>query len=303
VWVAIIATYALVSLGAPQNITVKGSVQPAPAPGHSFLVDVSDDRGNERGKGQINSDGTFQFPAEGQSQESVNVTIRDGAKLLYNDTQPLGTPWEIQIGPLDGGAPPDSAVARAVEWSLLFSLIAALVELQFRSKASLFSCFVGSSFLYVALAGFFNTLAAAMAASLLQTKLPGGPVLTPMFYALFGVFAFEAVLSNTNITIFGKGVLAFQEWTGKARDPAVTAVQHRQVQIESDRTTALANRLIRLDDGKLTAYLLDAFGKDAGERLIQDSETYQQKYHADAKFLRALAFARAFPDRATSSLK
>jgi hypothetical protein len=75
-----------------------------------------------------------------------------------------------------GTAPAGDPVwIRTVLWSLLFSVIAGLVELQFRSKAELTSCFLGSSFLYIVLLAFFNTLAAVTAANLLNTKLPGDP--------------------------------------------------------------------------------------------------------------------------------
>jgi hypothetical protein len=299
--IAILALLAIGTTGlavwplAGQTVNVNGTVQPAPP--HNLQIDVE----NGRGAGQIKTDGTFQFPVKGRPGEVVNVVIRDGATTLYDNTQTLGTPWEMQIAALDAAPPVDTNLTRAVEWSLLFSIIAGLVELQFRSKANLTSCFVGSSFLYIALLGFFNTLAATVAASLLNNKLPGGTILTPMFYALFGVFAFQTVLTNTNVTIFEKGVLAFQEWTGKARDPAVTSVQQRRVQKENKRTTALANKLTKIDDGKLTTYVLDAFGRDAGEKLIQQGQRYHEKYGANTKFYLALAFARSFPDRAASA--
>jgi hypothetical protein len=123
-----------------------------------------------------------------------------------------------------------------------------------------------------------------------------------MFYALFGVFAFQTVLTNANVTIFEKSVLAFQEWTGKSRDPAVTSAQHRQVQVESNRSTALANKLIEIDTGKLRSCVLDAF-KKAGERLIEDSKDYQQKCPGRREIYVALAFSRTFPDRAASCVK
>jgi hypothetical protein len=293
--VAICVTF---SPAAAQTIEVSGAVQPPP--GHTLQIDVD----NGRWTGLIKPDGTFRFPVKGQPKETVNVVIRDGAKPpLYNNTQTLGTTWEMQIGPLDPPAPTDSVVIQAVAWSVFFSIIAGFVELQFRSKADLRSCFAWSSFLYIVLLAFFNTLAAAIAATLLNGKLPGGPSLTPVFFALFGVFAFQTVLSNTNITIFEKGVLEFQEWTGKARDPAVTVVQQRQVQRVSNRATDLANQVMKIDDGKLTTLVLDAFGQDAGEKLLQDSENYRAKYHADAKLYLALAFARTFPDRTASAIR
>lgn len=177
-----------------------------------------------------------------------------------------------------------------------------LVELQFRAKAELASCIGRASILYIVMLCFFNALAAALASAVLKNGVPGGPFFAPMFYALFGVFAFETVLSNTNVTIFEKGVLAFQEWTGKARDPAVAAVGRRQVQRESDRSTALADLLMKMDVATLRTYVLDAF-QEAGKKLIEDSEASAAKYGADPKRLVALAFAQASPHRATSAAR
>lgn len=283
---------------APTDVlqTVHGSVQPPPR--HTLRIEASDGRGS----GEIKPDGTFQFLVRGLPKETVNVIVRDGTAVLYNNTQTLGTPWEMQIAPLGREPPEDPAVGRAILWSLVFSVMAGLVELQFRSKADLTSCVGKSSIIYILLLCFFNTVAAALAAGLLKNKIPGGPFFTPMFYALFGVFAFETVLSNTNVTIFEKGVLAFQEWTGKARDPAVNAVQRRQTQKENDRIRALGDKLLEIPDDKLTTYVLDAFG-ESGEKLIEDSKAYGTKYGANPKLYLALAFARGSPDRAASTVK
>jgi len=282
---------------AQDTVPVNGFVQPAP--GRGLKIEV----GGGRGGGETNPDGTFHFPAKGHIGDVVGVTVRDGNTKLYDAMQTLGTDWEMQIGPVDLTQRVDPSVTRAILWSLLFSVLAGLAELQFRSKAGLVSCFGSSSILYIGLLCFFNTLAAALAAGLLKNKIPGGPFFAPMFYALFGVFAFETVLSNTNVTIFEKGVLAFQEWTGKARDPAVASVQRRQSQRESDRTAALAKRLMAISDRELTTYVLDAFGGQAGGQLIADSQAYGTKFSADPKLYLALAFARSLPDRAASAVR
>lgn len=279
---------------------VNGSVQPAPLP-RPLKIEVSDQSGIQRGSGEIQEDGTFHVQVKGSLNETLNVTVRDGSRAIYTGEETLGTPWEMQIGAFSAPSG-DSSLVRTIMWSLVFSMIAGLVELQFRSKAELASCLGKSSILYVALLCFFNTLAAATAEGLLKDKIPGGPFFTPMFYALFGVFAFETVLSNTNITVFEKGVLAFQEWTGKARDPAVSAVQKRQIQKESDRTDNLAKKLMGIPDATLNTYVLDAFGEPA-KKLIEDIKESAARYGVDPKFYLALGFARSFPDRAAAAVK
>jgi hypothetical protein len=297
-WLLLLAAFA----GAParltaQTVAVSGRVQPAPT--GKLTIEVK----GGRGKGEIGRDGSFRFDAKGQAKERVAVSISDEkGNVLAEEDRILGAEWEMQIGAAEP-AKTDSAIVWAIVWSLGFSVLAGFIELQQRSNAELRSCWVRAAGLYIALLCVFNTLGAAVAAGLLRDKSPGGPTFAPLFYALFGVFAFEGVLSNTNITIFEKGVLAFQEWIGKARDPAVTAVKKNQAQKDNDRTTSLANRLMNVQDDRFYAYILEAFGKEAGEKLLDESKAYADKYHADAKFYVALAFGRIKPDQADSAAR
>ncbi|MGO9256534.1 MAG: hypothetical protein ACLQU1_09565 [Bryobacteraceae bacterium] len=278
---------------------VEGSVQPAPVSGHKLRIELN----GGRGSGEIQPDGRFQFQAKGQRGDVVQATVWDGATRLQDTTETLGTgiPWGIL---LPGPPPPttDNSIPRAVLFSVGFSVLAGLVELTSRSKADLASCFGKSPLLYVVLTGCFNSLAAALACGLLKDRIPGGPWLAPMFYALFGVFAFEGVLSNTNVTIFQKGVLAFEDWIAKAREPAVAEVLARQTQRDSDRTTKLARQLVKLSERDLYTYVIEAF-PDSGAKLIDVSKDYSAKYGTDPRFYVALVFARKSPQAAVAAAR
>src|SRR3982751_6675017 len=52
--------------------------------------------------------------------------------------------------------------------------------------------------------------------------------------AFIGIFGFEGLLSNTNISFFNKGLLAFQDWLDKARQPAVEAAITKQDRMYAD---------------------------------------------------------------------
>ncbi len=96
----------------------------------------------------------------------------------------------------------------------------ALVEIPSRAKTNLASCFVAPSLTYVLVLCFGNVITTILAA-LAVVKMPAS--LAPYYFLLapfFGVFGFETVLKNTNITMFDKGVLTIQTWIEKALEAA-----------------------------------------------------------------------------------
>jgi hypothetical protein len=305
IWICLLVAWTLPVGGAQtspapaeaSSVPVEGSVQPAPPPGHKLRIELD----GGRGTGEIQPDGRFQFQAKGQRGDVVQATVWDGATRLQDTTETLGTgvPWGMLL-PVPPPPTTDSTIPRAVLFSAIFSVLAGIIDLQFRSKVEVASCFGKSALLYVALAGCFNSLTAALACGLLKDRIPGGPWLAPFYYALFGVFAFEAVLSNTNITIYQKAVLAFEDWMDKARQPAVEAARVNQLERESDRAMALANRLVKLPVAKLNTYVIEAFSKE-GPALIDAGKDYAAKYNADASLYVALVFARTYPQKAKAA--
>jgi hypothetical protein len=104
------------------------------------------------------------------------------------------------------------------------SLFIALIEISSKAKTTkLRACLVGPSFFYWAVLSFGNTVTTLLA-SVAVVKLPTS--LSDFYFLLspfFGIFAFETVLKNTNITMFDKGVLTIQNWIDKALDAAAAA--------------------------------------------------------------------------------
>lgn len=54
------------------------------------------------------------------------------------------------------------------------------------------------------------------------------------WYSFIGVFCFEAIIQNINITYFGKGVLTISDWIAKAKDRAVAKVIEKNIEIDHD---------------------------------------------------------------------
>ncbi len=106
-------------------------------------------------------------------------------------------------------------------------MLVALVEIPSRAKTDLASCFTAPALVYVLVVCFGNVVTTLLA-TLAVVKMPAG--LAPHYFLLapfFGVFGFETVLKNTNITMFDKGVLTIQTWVEKALAAAVAAIDKR----------------------------------------------------------------------------
>jgi|HubBroStandDraft_1064217.scaffolds.fasta_scaffold95640_3 hypothetical protein len=126
--------------------------------------------------------------------------------------------------------------------AILISLVLAAVQVPQRSKTSLRSCFIVQSFLYwlvLSVGNVVTTLLASTAVIKLPVNLSQYYFL---FCAFFGVFGFQGILKNTNITMFDKGVLTIQDWIENALNgAAAAAIAH-----EDRRNSAAENRLVEL---------------------------------------------------------
>jgi hypothetical protein len=75
--------------------------------------------------------------------------------------------------------------------------------------------------------------------------------LSPYLYGFLGVFAFSAIVSRINVTLFDKGVLTIDEWIGKARDNATAASiagQVRRDYASVERNARELQRLLQADE-------------------------------------------------------
>ena len=140
------------------------------------------------------------------------------------------------------GLLPDNALGRAIAIATLLSLVLTIIQIPTRSRTGLRSCLVIQSLVYWIVVSFGNIVTTVLASTAV-TKLPNN--LAPyyfLFCAFFGVFAFEAVLKNTNVTMFDKGVLTIQDWIEKALNAAAAAA----IDNEENRKRATENRLVAL---------------------------------------------------------
>jgi hypothetical protein len=107
------------------------------------------------------------------------------------------------------------------------------------------------------------------------------------WYAFLGVFGFEALLQNINVTFFGQGVLAISDWINKARDGAVAAAIESQTNTADQGVRSVVNKLKGLPEADLNAYVLNALGKDR----LNELQAAAQATGADTCLTKALALA------------
>ena len=169
-----------------------------------------------------------------------------------------------------------SDLSIAILLAIALSLLIAIIEIKLNSDADLLTCVSGFFLIYFLILGFGNSLTTLIASTSLTDYLPvenggiadganslvspgGAESLTNtnpaeksalilpgprwLWYAFVGVFGFEVILKNMNLTLFGKGVLTINDWIQKARDVTVAGAIKSQTTKNVAHLNNLANTL------------------------------------------------------------
>jgi hypothetical protein len=180
----------------------------------------------------------------------------------------------------------DALIAAVVAFPL--SALIVSIEITKASTASFPGIFRIPALLYflIVLAG--NIFTTFLAAAMVSQQVPAGVVPRWFWYVFFGVFGFEAVLKNVNLTFAGIGILSINDWIVKAKDAATADVIESSVMLKEQKAMVLALRLKKLSEKELNAYILNILG--SGQVLLLESEASQS--NADAQLIKALALAK-----------
>lgn len=184
--------------------------------------------------------------------------------------------------------------------SVLFTLITVPIEIIYLSQARIGACINGRVGLYALIQGLGNAIATILGYAAITSKLPD-PIIwwTPLLCAFFGVFAFEGIMSNTNLTVFDKGVLTIQDWINKARSPAVALAIKKNAQIERNNVTQFAHALRnKVPLSEINAYLAKIAPTEL-EKIEHDAI----RSGSDVHFYKALELVTRDPSLAESILK
>ena len=171
-------------------------------------------------------------------------------------------------------------IAAAIGIAITVSLFIALIEIPRKARTTKFrACLVGPSFFYWVVLSFGNTITTLLA-SVAVVKMPAS--LSNYYFLMapfFGVFAFETVLKNTNITMFDQGVLTIQNWIDKGLDAAAAAAIDRQETIKQEEETRLVAKLMERTEKDINTRILNKMGAGKVETLdaaAQASTAYNQ---------------------------
>lgn len=135
-----------------------------------------------------------------------------------------------------------------------------------------------------------NTPGRPQAAQSLVLRIPW------FWYAFLGVFAFEALLQNINLTLFSRGVLSINDWISKARENAVADAIEAQTNADVQRTQSLAGKLRTVATPELNAHVLH----NLGALRLHELEATARSAGADDRLVKALALAQEAPDVAAA---
>lgn len=194
-----------------------------------------------------------------------------------------------------------TSLAIALLLALLFTCLIVLGEVSYRSKASLRACISQKILIYAAIVAIGNLASTLLATTLVSSKIP----ITlsnwaPFFYAFFGVFAFEGILSNSNITFADKKILTIYDWIGRTRDPAVARAIEKQVEFADNLETKSAQALTaQLTEPQLNAYLDQYVGIGTATRITLEANASG----AEVKLSKALELATRAPGKSLAILK
>jgi glucan phosphoethanolaminetransferase (alkaline phosphatase superfamily) len=186
-------------------------------------------------------------------------------------------------------------LAWAIVLAVVFSVILAAIEISSESKKPLRSCLGTQSFIYCCLLIFGNVLT-TLAVCIPVSRM--SPSLSPYFFlfaAFFGIFGFEAILKNTNVTILNQGVLTIQDWLKKALAGAAGAAIERDTRLINADGGRLANRLIALPEIKLNAIVMLKLAKGAPD-MVHQLDAIAKANNADTILYKAYTIVSAVPE-------
>jgi hypothetical protein len=181
----------------------------------------------------------------------------------------------------------------AILIALIFSCLVALTEVRYRSKQRWRVCFNWGLLLYATALGLGNVVTTVIAT--FYVDLSKVDPWSPLLYAFLGVFSFQAILNNVNITYLDQGVLAIKDWTRKARTIAVEAALQEKVQARDELRRRMDENSPRLSEEKLSTLLAQCCG---GNTIVNKIKADAKKSGGDAKYYLALELVDRAPDAA-----
>lgn len=178
----------------------------------------------------------------------------------------------------------------ALAIAVVFSFVLASIDISVESKRPFVSCLVIPSLFYCCIRAFGNVVATLFASAMVTKLDPGLTAYYFLIAAFFGIFGFEIILKNTNITIFDKGVLTLQAWIDKALRAASEAAIERDIQRTQIDIGKLAVRLSKIPEPELNAFVAINFGNQ-DPNIVHTLENAAENNNANPRLYKGYAIA------------
>ncbi|MFO1422140.1 MAG: hypothetical protein U1F70_00575 [Candidatus Competibacteraceae bacterium] len=169
----------------------------------------------------------------------------------------------------------------------LSSLIVA-IQITQAAKTSLLAKIRATTFLYFLIVSVGNVFSTFLAAAATSESIPANIAPAWFWYAFIGVFGFEAILKNINVTFANIGVLSINDWITKAKDIAVADAIDVEVSNNQKAAMTLAGRLQMLPNDQLNAHVVNILGT----KQLHLLEAEATQAGADPKLVKGLALAK-----------
>jgi hypothetical protein len=203
-----------------------------------------------------------------------------------------------------------ASVLLAIGFTFLYALVEVLTgarreiekESIPRTQPKIRSCITTKYWLYVVGLIPFNVASTLLAWYQLPRWFPGffdwlgrG---SDFMHAFAGVFLFQVLVTNTDIWIFSKGVMAFQKWTSLVRTPAIGAAIEKETERDRDRIQWTAEALTDLlSDADLNTRIKELASEQEAEKLEADAQEAD-----NYRLYKSLWLARRYPTEAQAIL-
>lgn len=195
---------------------------------------------------------------------------------------------------------PDPTIL-AILLTTLLTFILTIVELMYSSKGRVRACINAKYPFYLIIQLIGNIVTTLLASYLLSDKLPTNITQWfPIFFSFSGVFAFELVLSNTNINLFDNKILSFQDWILKAKDPVVArAIKKETEYLEKDETKMILELCEKVPSDYLRNILYNSLDTESKKQFEEDISA---KNPSEKKIYVCQMFAISSPIKAKTLL-
>lgn len=200
----------------------------------------------------------------------------------------------------------NSDILIAILFTFILSLVIYLIDLTSSSERSRIKpLFSFSPVIYFLILFLGNVITTLITASYIESgeAIQGISLFQSyswFWFSIIGVFCFETIIQNINITYYEKAVLTISDWIAKAKDRAVAKVIEKNIEIEQDEIQLLSSKILKLPESEINTHILDYLGNDRFEKI---KKLIDENSEIDPLLIKSKALAQEAFDEISSVLR